>query len=78
MLLAYQPVVKKGRTMENVKMRRWTASELRKMSLEERNAIMEAAAALAEEEYRNNPELTAFDAFGRDDLYGESSSAEAR
>jgi hypothetical protein len=36
---------------------------------------MEAAAALAEEEYRNNPELTAFEAF-KDDLYGESSSTE--
>jgi hypothetical protein len=39
---------------------------------------MEAAAALAEEEYRNNPELTAFEAFGKDDLYGDSSSTETR
>ena len=43
-----------------------------------RDAILEAAAALAEEEYRSNPELTAFDAFGEDDLYGDSSSTETR
>lgn len=58
--------------------RRWTAAELRKLPAAERNAIMEAAAALAEEEYRNNPELTAFEAFGKDDLYGDSSSTETR
>ncbi len=58
--------------------KRWTASELRKLPAEERNAILEAAAALAEEEYRNNPELTAFEVFGKDDLYGESANTEAR
>jgi hypothetical protein len=58
--------------------RRWTAAELRKLPPAERDAIMEAAAALAEEEYRNNPELTAFEAFGKDDLHGDSSSTEAR
>jgi hypothetical protein len=42
--------------------KRWTAAELRKLSLAERDAILEEAAALAEEEYRNNPELTAFEA----------------
>jgi hypothetical protein len=39
---------------------------------------MEAAAALAEEDYRNNSELTAFEAFGKDDLYGDSSGTETR
>lgn len=58
--------------------RRWTAAELRKLPPAERDAILEAAAALAEEEYRNNPELTAFEAFGKDDLYGDSSSSEKR
>lgn len=58
--------------------KRWTATELRKLPPGERNAVLEAAAALAEEEYRNNPELTAFEAFGKDDLYGESSSTETR
>lgn len=58
--------------------KRWTAAELRKLPPAERDAILESAADLAEEEYRNNPELTAFDAFGKDDLYGESSSTETR
>jgi hypothetical protein len=39
---------------------------------------MEAAAALAEEDYRNDPQLTAFEVFGKDDLYGDSSSTDAR
>lgn len=33
--------------------KRWTASELRKLPPAERDAIMRAAAALAEHEYRN-------------------------
>jgi len=57
---------------------RWTAAELRKLPPEQRDAIMEAAAALAEEEYRTNPELTAFEAFGKDDLCGESSNTTPR
>jgi hypothetical protein len=58
--------------------RRWTAAELRKLPAAERDAIMEAAAALVEEEYRNNPELTDFEAFGKDDILGGSSSAETK
>jgi hypothetical protein len=58
--------------------KRWTAAELRKLPAAERDAILAAAAARAEEEYRNNPELTAFEAFGKDDLYGESSSTTTR
>jgi hypothetical protein len=58
--------------------RRWTAGELRKLPPAERDAIMEAAATLAEQEYRNNRELTAFEAFGKEDLHGESSNTEAR
>jgi hypothetical protein len=58
--------------------RRWTASELRKLPGHERDAILAAAAALAEPEYRNNDELTAFEAFGRHDLHGESSNTEPR
>jgi acyl-CoA reductase-like NAD-dependent aldehyde dehydrogenase len=54
----------------------WTAAELRKLPPDQRDAILQAAAALAEEEYRNNPELTAFEAFGKDDLYGESANTE--
>jgi hypothetical protein len=58
--------------------RRWTAAELRKLPAAERDAILEAAAALAENDYRNDPRLTAFEAFGKDDLHGESSNAETR
>ncbi len=56
----------------------WTAAELRRLPPEQRDAILAAAAAEAEEEYRTNPELTAFEAFGEDDLYGESSNSETR
>ena len=66
--------VKKTRRLD----RRWTAAELRKLPPAQRDAIMEAAAALAEEDYRNDPQLTAFEAFGKDDLYGASSNTETR
>jgi hypothetical protein len=39
--------------------KRWKASELRKLPAEQRDAILEAAAIQAEEDYRNDPELTA-------------------
>jgi hypothetical protein len=58
--------------------RRWTATELRKLPPAQRDAILEAAATLAEEDYRNDPQLTAFEAFGKDDLYGDSSGTKAR
>ncbi len=58
--------------------RRWTAAELRKLPPPQRDAILEAAARLAEEDYRSDPQLTAFEAFGKDDLHGGSSSAETR
>jgi len=58
--------------------RRWTATKLRRLSPEQRDAILEAAAALAEGEYRSNVELTAFEAFGKDDLYGDSSGTQTR
>ena len=56
---------------------RLSVSELRKLPLEERNAILEAQAALAEPIYRHDPRVTDFEAFGENDLHGESSSAEA-
>jgi hypothetical protein len=56
----------------------WTAAELRKLPVKQRDAILAEQAALLEEEYRNNPELTAFEAFGQDDLYVDSSNTEAR
>lgn len=56
----------------------WTASELRKLPPEQRDAILRAAAELAAEDYHNDPALTAFEAFGKDDLYGESASTQTR
>jgi hypothetical protein len=58
--------------------KRWSAAELRKMSAVERDAILEAAAAVAEPEYRDNPELTGFEAYGPEDLHGHSSDAQTR
>jgi hypothetical protein len=53
----------------------WTATELRKLPASERDAILEAAAALADDIYRTDPELTDFEAFGEEDLHGESTAA---
>lgn len=39
--------------LECGQVKRWTASELRKLPAAERDAIMEAAAVLAEVEYRS-------------------------
>jgi hypothetical protein len=44
----------------------------------QRSAILSAQAALAEPLYRNDPELTDFDAFGKDDLHADSASTETR
>ena len=57
---------------------RSTATELRKLPPKQRDAILEVAAALAEHDYQDNVELTAFDAFGEDDLHGDSASAQTR
>jgi hypothetical protein len=48
-----------------------TASELRRMPKDERDAIMEEAARIAEEIYRNDPSLTDFEAFEADDPHGD-------
>ena len=53
----------------------WTAAELRKLPAPQRDAILQAAAAFAEDIYRNDPQLTDFEAFGEEDLYGESTAA---
>jgi hypothetical protein len=56
--------------------KRWTAVELRKLPAAERDAILAEQAALAQEEYRTNRDLTDFETYGEDDLYGESSGAQ--
>ena len=55
--------------------RRWTPEEIRRLPTAKRDAILAAAAAKAEVEYRTNRELTAFEAFGKGDLYGNSASS---
>jgi hypothetical protein len=56
--------------------KKWTAAELRKLPPAERDAILAEQAALVEEEYRTNRDLTDFETYGEDDLYGESSGAQ--
>jgi len=59
--------------------RRWTATELRKLPPHEREPILEAQAAAIEREYRNNPELTDFEAFGEEDgPYDDEPTTETR
>ena len=58
--------------------KRWKASELRKLPPEQRDAILEVAAIRAEEDYRNNHDLTGFEAYGKDDLDGESADSRTR
>ncbi len=57
---------------------RWTAKELRKLPPAERDAHSHPAGGGSfEDEYRNNPELTGFEAFGQGkDLYVDSSDSE--
>jgi hypothetical protein len=57
--------------------RTWRASELRRLPPAERDDILARAAVLAEKEYRGKPHLTDFEAFGEDDLHGESTAATA-
>jgi hypothetical protein len=56
----------------------WTATELLAMPPDQRDAILEAAAAMAESDYRNDPELTDFEAFGPDDLYVDDDAPPTR
>ncbi|MBX9626791.1 MAG: hypothetical protein K2X82_23525 [Gemmataceae bacterium] len=55
---------------------RLTATEIRRLPREHQDALLEAAAALAEDDYRNDPDLTAFEAFGDGDLFDEHALAD--
>ena len=57
---------------------RWTAAELRRLPAVDRDAILAAAAEVAADEYRDDPALTAFEAFGEKDLHVHSSDTEPR
>jgi hypothetical protein len=48
-----------------------TATELRRMPKDRRDAIMEEAARIAEELYRTDPSLTDFEAFEAEDPDGD-------
>ncbi len=58
--------------------RRLTATELRKLPRAERHAALAAAAALAEDDYRNNKELIGFDAFSEEEIDDDESSQGVR
>jgi hypothetical protein len=58
--------------------KRWTIAELRALPAAQRNAILAAQAALVEKDYRNDPDLTAFEAFGPDDLFVDDTDAPTR
>jgi hypothetical protein len=47
---------------------RLTPGELRKMPREQRQAILAAAAEMAEQDYRSDKELTGFEAFSEEEL----------
>ena len=51
---------------------RISARELLRMPIEERNRIMAEAAARAEKDYRSDPDLTGFEAYGEHDIYDET------
>lgn len=55
-----------------------TPREIRRLLPAEREAALRNAAALAEREYREEAALTAFEAFGKDDLHGDSADSQAR
>ena len=68
-----------GKAQEStVSRERPSAADLRAMPMRERDAILAAQAALVEDLYREDRQLTDFEAFGEDDLHGDSSSAETR
>jgi hypothetical protein len=54
---------------------RATPGELRRMPREQRQAVLAAAAELAEQDYRNDKELTGFDAFSEEELNDDHADA---
>jgi hypothetical protein len=54
---------------------RVTPGELRKMPRDQRQAILAAAAELAEQDYRSDTELTGFDAFCEEELDDDESDS---
>jgi hypothetical protein len=54
---------------------RLTPGELRRMPREQQDAILAAAAAMAEEDYRSDKELTGFEAFSEEELDDDESDS---
>lgn len=54
---------------------RLTPGELRKMPREQRQAVLAAAAELAEQDYREGEDLTAFSAFSDEEIDGDESES---
>ena len=52
-----------------------TPAELRKMPREQRQAILAAAAEVAEQDYRSDKELTGFEAFSEEELDDDQSDS---
>jgi hypothetical protein len=67
-----------SRPSQESERKRWTAAELLKLPLAQREAILSEQAAHADIDYRTDPELTAFDAYGEDDLHVDSADTQAR
>jgi hypothetical protein len=58
--------------------RDWTAPKLRELPPHQRDAVLASVAAAAEADYRDDPALTDFEAFGEADLHGDSSDSRPR
>jgi hypothetical protein len=56
----------------------WTAGDIGRLPLDQRDILLQASATVAADEYATNADLTAFDAFGEDDLPDDSASTEPR
>ena len=54
---------------------RLTPAELRRMPREQRQAVLAAAAEMAEQDYRSDKELTGFEAFSEEELDDDESDS---
>ena len=52
--------------------KRFAATDLRKMTRDQRATILSAASAQAQEVYETDANLMDFEAFGEEDLYGDT------
>jgi hypothetical protein len=58
--------------------RTWSAAELRRLPPDQRDAALAAAAERAASDYNHDHALTAFEAFGPEDIHGDSADARPR